>query len=246
MINPKISIITITYNSEKTLEETIQSVITQEYNNLEYLIIDGGSKDKTLEIVDKYRDKISFVISEPDKGISDAFNKGIKYATGEIIGIINSDDILCKDALSILASNYNPDIDVYRGQCIVWNSDSNVEKIDIPTIQYSVYKLSSHVCHPSTFIRKSSYERWGGYSIDLKYMMDADILYRFYANKAKFVYVDKPLAKFRIGGVTSQNWGKKVKEKFCVLRRNGCNILGCFLGTAFFVCKQIAKTILMK
>ena len=78
MSNPKISIITITYNSEKTLEETIQSVITQEYDNLEYLIIDGGSKDKTLEIVDKYRDKISFVISERDKGISDAFNKGIK------------------------------------------------------------------------------------------------------------------------------------------------------------------------
>ena len=89
--NPKISIVTITYNSEKTLEETIQSVVSQEYNNFEYLIIDGGSTDHTLDIVNKYRDKIAVVVSETDKGISDAFNKGIRLATGEIIGIINSE-----------------------------------------------------------------------------------------------------------------------------------------------------------
>lgn len=100
---PKISIVTITYNSEKTLEETILSVVNQNYCNLEYLIIDGGSKDSTLKIEDKYRDKISFVISEPDKGIIDAFNKGIKYASGDIIGIINSDDILCDGALQAIA-----------------------------------------------------------------------------------------------------------------------------------------------
>ena len=77
--------VTITYNSEATLEETIKSIVSQYYDNLEYLIIDGGSKDKTLEIVNKYRDKIAVVVSEPDKGISDAFNKGIRKATGEII-----------------------------------------------------------------------------------------------------------------------------------------------------------------
>ena len=102
---PKISIITITFNSEKTLEETIESVLSQNYPNLEYLIIDGGSSDGTLEIVKRYKDKIDFVISEPDRGISDAFNKGIRYATGEIVGIINSDDLLLPDALHKVAEN---------------------------------------------------------------------------------------------------------------------------------------------
>ena len=88
-MQPKISIITITYNSESTVEETIKSVISQDYPNLEYIIIDGASKDGTLIVVDKYRDHIAKVVSEPDKGISDAFNKGIMHATGDIIGIIN-------------------------------------------------------------------------------------------------------------------------------------------------------------
>ena len=91
---PKISIVTITFNSEHTVEETIKSVISQDYPNLEYIIIDGASKDGTLAVVDKYRGKIAKVISEPDNGISDAFNKGIRHSTGDIIGIINSDDVL--------------------------------------------------------------------------------------------------------------------------------------------------------
>lgn len=98
----KISIITITYNSEKTIEETILSIINQNYQNIEYIIIDGGSKDNTLNIINKYKTKISKVISEPDNGISDAFNKGIREATGDIIGIINSDDILNIDTLNEL------------------------------------------------------------------------------------------------------------------------------------------------
>ena len=118
---PKISIITITFNSEKTLEETIESVLSQNYPNLEYLIIDGGSSDGTLEIVKRYKDKIDFVISEPDRGISDAFNKGIRYATGEIVGIINSDDLLLPDALHKVAENYDSNVGVYRGNTVIWN-----------------------------------------------------------------------------------------------------------------------------
>ena len=91
MKRPKISIVTITYNSEAIVEETIKSVISQDYPDLEYIIIDGGSKDNTLAVVDKYRDRIAKVVSEPDEGISDAFNKGIRNATGDIVGIINSD-----------------------------------------------------------------------------------------------------------------------------------------------------------
>lgn len=99
MKSPKITIITVSYNSEETIEETINSVVNQDYNNLEYIIIDGCSSNGTMDIVNKYASKITRIVSEPDKGISDAFNKGIKYATGDLIGIINSDDLLVDGAL---------------------------------------------------------------------------------------------------------------------------------------------------
>ena len=93
-MKPRITIITVCYNSEKYIEQAILSVINQTYDNLEYIIVDGGSQDSTMSIVNRYRDKISVIISEKDNGISDAFNKGIRRATGDIIGIVNSDDML--------------------------------------------------------------------------------------------------------------------------------------------------------
>ena len=90
MKTPKVSIITIAYNSSETIEETIQSVVAQDYENLEYIIIDGDSKDGTLELVNRYQDRIARIVSEPDKGIYDAMNKGVQCATGEIVGILNS------------------------------------------------------------------------------------------------------------------------------------------------------------
>ena len=116
----KISIITITYNSEKTLEDTIQSVARQNYPDLEYIIVDGGSKDATLDTVKKYSNVVTKWISEPDKGISDAFNKGIKIASGELIGIINSDDMLTDNSLNIIAKNIKPETDVIYGNAIMF------------------------------------------------------------------------------------------------------------------------------
>ena len=156
---PKISIITITYNSENTIEDTINSVVSQKYDNLEYLIIDGGSTDHTLDIVNKYRDKIAVVISEPDKGISDAFNKGIRNATGEIIGIINSDDILMIGALSCIANNYKPSIDVYSGNVLFWFENTGKEYSVKPEITFDKLKLQYSVAHPGRFIRKSAKRR---------------------------------------------------------------------------------------
>ena len=103
MKKPKISIITVCYNSEAHIEEALLSVINQSYENKEYLVIDGGSKDGTLNIIEKYKDRIDYFVSEPDKGISDAFNKGIKAATGDIIGILNSDDFMMPNALTKVA-----------------------------------------------------------------------------------------------------------------------------------------------
>lgn len=211
-MTPKISIITITYNSESSLEETIQSIVSQNYPNLEYLIIDGGSKDGTLNIVDKYRDKIAVVVSEPDNGISDAFNKGIRYASGEIIGIINSDDILLPGALQSIADNYEKDIDVYSGKILFWNDATGETFEGKPALTFDKLKLQYAVAHPGRFIRKDAYEKYGDYMVNMRYNMDIELLCRFYHQGAKFKLVDKCLAKFRMGGTTADPIFKKKED----------------------------------
>ena len=212
-MNPKISVITITYNSEKTLEETINSVVSQDYDNLEYLIIDGGSTDHTLDIVEKYRDKIAVVVSEPDNGISDAFNKGIDRATGEIIGIINSDDLLEPGALRAISDNYSPMTDVYSGNVLFWNDRTGESYSSKPEMSFNKLKVQYGVAHPSRFIRKDAYQRFGLYVERLRYSMDAELLCRFYKKGAVFTHIDKDLTKFRMGGATSNSIYKK-KEDF--------------------------------
>lgn len=206
---PKISIITIFYNSEKTIEETIKSVVSQNYENLEYIIIDGGSKDGTLDIVKKYENRIATIISEPDEGISDAFNKGIKYSTGEIIGIINSDDVLLPNALRSIADNYRHDIDVYSGNLLFWDCKTDDTFVSYPELKFDKLKLQYGVAHPSRFIRKDAYQKYGCYVKELRYNMDIELLCRFYKNGVSFLYVDKCLAKFRLGGTTNDNIYKK-------------------------------------
>ena len=217
---PKITIITITYNSEATISETIQSVVSQNYDDLEYIIIDGGSVDNTLGIANGYRDKIARVISEPDEGISDAFNKGIRLATGEIIGIINSDDLLADNALNCIASVYSPTIDVYSGNVLFFGGKRK-DRISKPDTCFDKLKLQYGVAHPGRFIRKDAYEKWGMYSIDLKYKMDIDLLVRFYRKGACFYHIDQTLAKFRLGGTTSTPIAKKKRDYFLFVTRNG-------------------------
>lgn len=246
MRNIKISIITISYNSEKTIERTIQSVISQEYSFLEYLIIDGGSKDNTLEIVNKFRDKIDVIISEPDKGISDAFNKGIRLATGEIIGIINSDDLLLPGALKAICDCYNPDIDVYRGRLIIndpktgYKFSSGVPELNCSVSHYAGLKVN----HPSTFIAKKAYERVGLYKTKVRYIMDIDMLFRLTNAGCSFVYVPYDLALFNLGGATSDALYKKVTERYQVVRENGGSFYLAFSIATRCMIKDVIKLII--
>lgn len=211
-MEPKISVITITFNSEATLEETILSVTTQDYPALEYVIIDGGSTDGTLDIIRKYQNKIQVVVSEPDRGISDAFNKGIARATGEIIGIINSDDILLPGALQKVADMYDSQVDVYSGLILFWDMKTNDTFPSYPDVTFDTLKLQYNVAHPARFIRKDAYERYGLYQEDLRYMMDIELLCRFYKQGARFMLINSPLAKFRIGGTTNDPIYKKKED----------------------------------
>lgn len=225
-MQPRISIITICFNSEKTIEETIKSVVSQNYNNLEYIIIDGGSTDRTIEIVEKYSKQIATIISEPDKGISDAFNKGIKNATGDIIGIINSDDVLLPKALNNIAIAHEQGIDVYRGNIIIWDSENNAKITAYPTMKFPLRTFKKRiVCHQGTFITKKAYEQYGTYKEHFKYMMDVDLLIRLYESGAKFKYIPAELAMFRMGGVTSSSFLKKTGEIERLFRENGAGRL---------------------
>ncbi len=234
--SPKISIITVCYNSESTIEETILSVITQDYDNWEYLIIDGGSTDGTLQIIDKYREKLAYVVSEPDGGISDAFNKGIRLASGDVIGLINSDDLLAEGALRVVAYNFSSDIDVYRGNMIIEDGKSGKRYLSRPTMKFSKMSRINNVCHPSTFVKSEAYKKLGTYRVGFKYMMDVDLLYRFYQAGAKFEYLNATLAVFRTGGRTDYSWKHKLEEhnqmlmlndfpKWLQMYKNGCFLI---------------------
>ena len=199
---PKISIITITFNAAKYLEQTLASVADQKYPNLEYIVVDGGSTDNTLEIVQAHKGLITRWISEPDNGISDAFNKGIRMTTGEVIGIINADDYYHPGALATLAKEVrvHPDHDLYYGDAIHEQFDGSgiFHFRPMQDVSRCVWKRMP-VSHPATFVRKSAYEKFGLFDTRFRLAMDYELILRMFRRGARFRYVHAPLAHFRYG-----------------------------------------------
>lgn len=219
----KISVVTVSYNSSKTIEQTILSVIKQNYSDLEYIIIDGGSKDGTLEIIEKYRDRINTVVSEPDNGISDAFNKGIKLATGEIVVLINSDDFLNENAIKNVAKfiEENPNYDVYYGNTIVFSEKDEMNYVYKPSENLSDFPLYFIPSHPSMFIAASAYKKYGYYDEDVRRAMDFELLSKMYLNGAKYKYMDIDTTWFRLGGVSNTDVSLTCAESIDIAVRNG-------------------------
>lgn len=219
----KFSIVTVTYNSEKTLEDTIKSIAAQNYTDYEYIIIDGGSTDKTLEIIEKYKNVVSRYVSEPDEGISDAFNKGIHMANGEIIGIINSDDQLGENALKIISEHIESDTDVFYGNAIMFGGKEKDYRYK-PFPNIDVLRERMALVHPATFVRRAAYDKYGVFDKKYKCQMDRDLLLRMYIGGAKFQYFDADLAKFRLGGVNQKTYiSQTVPEGIEISIKNGMN-----------------------
>lgn len=228
-MTPKISIVTIAYNCESEIEETILSVINQKYDNKEYLIIDGASKDGTMAVVERYRDKIDVVISEPDKGRSDAFNKGIAKATGDYIVMMNAGDLLAEDALQKFADNFVPGYDVIKGNTIRWNSETGYKSVERPVVNYPAIPFNFLVCHQSSYISKAIYEKVGGYRIDFKVAMDFELMLRLTKAGAKFHSINEDLAIFRMGGISQNADARRYEEMSMAMRLNGRNTLTTFI-----------------
>lgn len=247
VVYPKISIITITYNSDKTLERTIQSIINQNYINLEYIIIDGGSTDGTLRIIEKYKNYISYWVSEPDDGISDAFNKGIEKATGKIIGIINSDDGLCKGALNVLAKEYEEGIDVYRGNILLWNTDTDTKVVEVPSMHFPLAGINVRICHQGTFITKNAYKKYGVYEKKCRYAMDYELLLRFEKSGAKMKYINYLMAFFTLGGLTFTPYNsERMHEDEMIIKIHGGKIWHILLFKVILYVKLILKKFINK
>lgn len=206
----KISIITVCYNSGKTIEDTFKSVQSQSYKDIEYIVIDGGSKDNTLELINQYKEIIDYSVSEKDNGLYDAMNKGIEKATGDVIGFLNSDDLFCDDmAVEKVMNvfNENSKIDsVYAD--IYYVDQNNTDKIVRKWItgKQKTFKKGWHPAHPTLYIKKKVYNQYGGFNLKFKLASDFEIMLRFIEKyKISTIYLPEPLIKMRLGGETNKS-----------------------------------------
>jgi len=244
--NPRISIVTVCYNSAAHIEETLQSVINQGYKNLDYIIIDGGSTDGTLDIVQRYAEHIAVIVSEPDKGISDAFNKGIARATGDVIGIINSDDVMIPGSLEAMAKAFDGKTDVYRGNEIIWNPDTGSELREVPSMKFSCTPVFASFAHEASFITPEAYKRYGDYDLRMPYVMDADLFIRLSLGGATMKRVDADIVKFRVGGTTSTPLNRKRADYLLMARKNGASNIRAHAYYATLRIIDVAKHLLDK
>lgn len=206
----KISIITVCFNSAKTIEGTIKTVAGQTYPDIEYIIIDGGSTDDTLSILNNYNEIINILVSEPDDGLYDAMNKGINLATGDIIGLINSDDLFCDpDAIKKVAKVFKNDKNlesVYADLFYVNQKDVNkISRRWVTGVQRK-FKYGWHPAHPTFYIKKTIYDKFGLFDLSFRLAADFEIMLRFLDKyKISTYYLKEPLVKMRLGGETNKS-----------------------------------------
>jgi glycosyltransferase involved in cell wall biosynthesis len=208
----KISIITVCYNSEKHIKTAIESVINQTYKNIEYIIVDGASKDKTVDIVKSYGDKITKFVSEPDKGIYDAMNKGFQMATGDYLAVINSDDFyMSNDAIESVVNELNKKQTDSLFADLIYVEENNTDK----QVRYwksnefvkGSFKKGWHPAHPTFFVKNEIYKKYGYFDLSFKLAADFELMLRFLEkHQISSCYLPKPIIKMRLGGATNKNF----------------------------------------
>ncbi|HPF83209.1 MAG TPA: glycosyltransferase [Bacilli bacterium] len=223
----KVSIITVCYNSSKTIEDTIKSVYNQTYKDIEYILVDGKSKDNTVSIIKKYEKKFNNLkyVSEKDNGLYDAMNKGISMATGDIIGILNSDDILANDYVieKIVDCFKYKNCDGVYGNLVFMEPT----KMETPVRNFISHKYSKilgwHPAHPTLYLKKEVYDKVGKFSLDYRIAADYDFMLRLINNNIKLNYFNNYIVKMRAGGVSTdglKGYIKNMKEAYKVSKIN--------------------------
>lgn len=226
----KVSIITATYNSAKTIQDTLLSLDSQTYENIEYIIIDGASKDNTLEVISEKCSRVTLVISEPDNGIYDALNKGIRAATGDVIGFLHSDDLFAypdavKDMVEVFQHN---NVDAVYSDLEYVNKDNTSSVVRLwRSGEYNREKLTKGWMppHPTFYLKKECYESFGLFDLSFNIAADYDSILRYlWVNKLKMAYLPKVTIKMRVGGASNRNLKNiilKTKEDVRALNNSG-------------------------
>jgi len=225
----KFSIITVTYNSSLTLADTLSSVSSQDYPDIEYILIDGGSTDSTLELINSSA-RVDQLLSEPDAGIYDAMNKGIKRATGDVIGFLHSDDIYAQpDVLSCVAERFKrSNLDALYGDIVYFQNNAGRDVVR----KYRSHRFAPNMigwgwmpAHPSLFLKRHVYETYGLFKTDYKIAGDYEYVARiFHANLLKYEYLPEVLVKMRMGGVSTGGLSNSIilnQEVLRACRENG-------------------------
>lgn len=229
-IKMKVSIVTCTYNSAATVADTINSVNSQTYPDIEHIIVDGVSKDNTVEIANKLSTYRQHVICEKDKGIYDAFNKGIKAATGDIVGVLNSDDFFTSSDVvaNIVKAFEGNDIDAVYGDVHFVNANDLSKPVRYYSSAYFrpwMMRMGFMFAHPSFYVKKSLYDKLGIYRTDFKIASDFELLLRFiYKEKIRTKYLPMDFVTMRTGGASTESMkSKNIINRECLIacRENG-------------------------
>lgn len=208
----KVSIITVVYNNAHVIKDAIDSVLSQNHSNIEYIIIDGKSTDGTVDVIKSYGEKISKFISEPDNGIYDAMNKGLKLATGDIVGILNSDDMyINNDVIEKVVNIFKTNHVQSMFADLVYVRSENLGKVvryyDSSYFTPSKFAYGWMPAHPTFFVKKEVYEKYGYFKTDYKIAGDYELLVRFLGKYAiSYFYLQLPIVKMRMGGVSTTNF----------------------------------------
>lgn len=220
----KVSIITVVLNGAKTIRGTIESVINQTYNDIEYIIIDGQSTDGTMDIINEYSDKISKIISEQDHGLYAAINKGINHATGDVIGLIHADDFYLDNLViqRVVDEFVSKKVDSVFAD-LLYIKDDNIDKVlrYYSAKNFIPEKLTYGLMppHPTFFVKKEIYEKYGGYEVDYKIAGDYEMFVRLlYINKISYAYINLPIIKMRVGGLSTGGLKSKIANNIEVVR----------------------------
>lgn len=245
----KISIITVTFNSITTIQDTFKSVAQQTYNDFQHIIIDGVSNDGTIEFLQEYKGHEIEFISEPDKGLYDAMNKGIKKASGDVIAILNSDDVFYNcDTLELLAGQFlSSEVDVVFGDIIFFKGDQQniVREWCTSEMPLRGFAYGWHPPHPGVFIRRELYDRLGVFDSKIGISADFDLLLRFFSDtntKAKYIS-GPPLVKMRLGGESTKSLMSIIRGFYSIaksLKKNKIkvNIISYFIRRYYFKLTQ--------
>ena len=235
MNKPKVSIITSVYNNKETIAEAIESVLSQTYDNIEYIVVDGASKDGTVDIIQQYADKITTFVSEADKGIYDGLNKGVALATGDVIGFLHSDDLFENEFVveKIAEAFMISGVDSIYGDLTYVSKDDTFNVVRFwKSGVFTLAKLKRGWMppHPTFYVRREVYEKFGSFDTSFKIAADYDSILRFLGRESITThYIPEVLVKMRVGGASNKslkNLLQKSREDVRAMKKNGVGHLG--------------------